>query len=120
MGYSTKHLLRYNFINATNKLEDLLNTLSNIENNFSIDYYNKYKNKICDPIYNFTDENINNEIRKILYPVVYLVERNSNETLNIKLNVDFTIKDGKKNPWLIRDFISVLHRIGVKNIYNII
>ena len=120
MDYNIKNLLRYDFINATNKLDNLLNTISSLEDIFSIDYYNKYKNKICNPIYNFTDEDINKEIYKILYPIVYLVEKNANETLNFKLNIDFTIQDGKKQPWLIKNFIETLHKFNIKNVYNII
>ena len=119
MGYNTKCLSRYNFIDAINKLNNVLENISNMKRDCLNNIYETYTDKIYYPI-KFTDENINKEIYRILYPIVYLLEKNTDERLNIKLNVDFTIQDGKKQPWLIKDFIEVLYKIGIINVRNII
>jgi len=116
---NSKPLLRYDFVNATNKLNNILDTLSDVKYNYLKELPELYKDKVYSPI-KFTDENINNEIYKTLYPIIYLVEKYLNETLNIKLNVDFTIQDGKKQPWLIKDFIETLDKFNIYNVYNII
>jgi hypothetical protein len=67
-----------------------------------------------------TDEGNNNEISKILYPIIYLADKNPNKIIDIKLNVDFTIQDGKRKPWLIKDFIQILNKFDINNVHNII
>ena len=52
--------------------------------------------------------------------MIYLADKNPNNILNLKLNIDFTIKDGRKQPWLIKGFIESLEKLGVHNIHNII
>ena len=118
MGYNTKFLPRYDFTNATIKLNKLLmdilelkkQYISNLETNNKI-YFSNYK---------ITNESINKEMYKILYPLICLADKNSNNILNIKLNSDFTKEDGKTKPWLIKDFIEALKKIGITNIHNII
>jgi hypothetical protein len=119
MGYNTKFLPRYDFMNATIRLNELLTDISEIINNYVSNLYED-NNKIYFSNYQITDESINKEIYKILYPLICLANKKSDNILNIKLNSDFTKQDGKTKPWLIKDFIEALRNIGVKNIHNII
>ena len=119
IGYGVKHLPRYNFLNVANKLNDIFNKLSLNKSDFIKNYKKSFGDKIYLPT-DITDEEINKEIYKLLYPIIYLADKNPNNILNIKLNIDFTIKDGKKQPWLIKGFIESLEKLGIQNIYNII
>lgn len=114
MGYSTKNLPRYNFLNATQQINNILKEISYIKFKFLND-------KKDSNIYYLetTDENINNKIYKALYPMIYLAEKNQNDVLNIKLNIDFTY-DVIKQPWLIKEFIEALEKLGIHNVHNII
>ena len=119
MGYDTYDLPRYNFLNFSNNLNSILNKIYEAKSNFVSNYYATNDNKIYCPSV-FTDENINKEIHKFLYPIIFVANKKQSDILNIKLNVDFTMKDGKKQPWLIKDFISSLRQVGIKNVHNII
>jgi len=116
---NTNYLSRYNFVDAIDKLNNLSKEIYYIKYNYLNYIYDEYKNNIYSNI-EFTDQNINKEIYKILYPIIYLIDKTNDKILNIKLNVDFTIQDGKKQPWLIKNFIESLNNVGIYNIHNII
>lgn len=119
MGHGTKYLPRYNFLNVVNEINEIFKKVSNVKYEFVYKYYKTYDNEIyC--ISEITDEEINKEVYKLLYPIINLADKNPNDILNIKLNADFTMENNKKQPWLIKDFIYALNLIGVKNIHNII
>jgi len=119
IGCGTKHLPRYDFLNATNKLNDLSKKISAVKYDFVNNFYEINQNKIYTSI-DITDEAINDEIYKILYPVIYIANKNTNGILNIKCNVDFTIEDEQRKPWLIKEFIQTLSKFDINNVCNII
>jgi len=120
MGFNTKHLLRYDFLNTANKINEILkNKVSDFKSNFLTKYYKNYSNEIyCAE--KITDEEINKEIHKLLYPIVYLGDKFPNSSLNIRLNIDFATEYNEKKPWYIKTFIEALRDVGIKNIHNII
>lgn len=120
---SFKFLPRYNFVNITSELKELIEkideSIDNIRSNFiDTDYFIKvYKE---DEILEITDNEINKKLEQLLFPITYLSNKCDFDTLSIKLNKDFT-KDklGKTRGWLIKDFIEVLERLGAIEINNI-
>ncbi len=118
-----KPLPRYNFVNMTSKLTSLLEKideiLDSIKNNFTnTDYFTKiYKEE---DIIELSDFEIDKKLGQLLYPMIYLSNKCVLDTLNIKLNKDFTKDEsGKTRGWLIKDFIDVLERVGITGINNI-
>jgi hypothetical protein len=120
---SFKILPRYDFVNITSELNNLIEkveeNIDNIKSDFiNTDYFTTIykKNKTIE----ITDNEINKKLEQLLYPISYLSNKCDSDTLNIKLNKDFT-KDklGKTRGWLIKDFIEALKKIGIKNINNI-
>jgi hypothetical protein len=72
-----------------------------------------------------SSEEIDNKIRKVLYPMVCVSNSifnkyNNTDTLNIRLNKSFTNdSNNHTRGWLIKDFIELLDNIGIENINNI-
>jgi len=119
IGNQTKSLLRYDFVQAIKKINDITRKIPELKSNY-IDYFCKTSiNKIYSVV-TITNDDINKEIYKILYPIIYLANKYPNEVLNIKLNIDFATKDNKKRPWLIKEFIEVLNGMDIFNVHNII
>jgi len=114
------NLDKFNFVKATIQLENMYSKIKeyidNYCNNLKI-----YNNLIIHEKYNdITNSDINNSINKILYPLIYLADKNKHlDILNITFNVDFTLIDNNHQPWIIKDFINALNLIGIKNIENI-
>jgi len=119
-GYNTKLLLRYDFMYKTEHIDNIIKKIIILKNKFIRENEEKYSNNIIYDQEEITDEEINNDIYKCLYPIICLSEKNPNDVLNVKLNIDFTVKDGKKQPWLIKQFIESLNKLGINNIHNII
>lgn len=111
-------LLRYNFINATKELQNKKDNIEELKYNHIKDYYLKNPRGIYD-IKEFTNDSLNNEIYKILYPIVYIDNKKKSDIV-IKLNSDFTIENGQRQPWLVKDFIEILKSLGINNFENII
>ena len=113
------YLPRYDFIKATSNLNDVMKQIELFKKSEQ-DKINKkltseYKNNIIQfDKFNITNEDINKEINRILYPISYRYEKSNNDEVNLIFNVDFT----RCRPWLIKDFIVALDKIGIKNVYN--
>jgi hypothetical protein len=109
-------LPRYNFVNVTKTLESLIKEIKELERT----YFNDFEcNKICEIPY-ITNKEIDNKIKNLLYPMMYVADRRKQESLNLILNINFTKGEGKLKPWIIKDFIEVLQLLKIKNINNII
>ena len=119
MGYDTKNLPRYDFTKIADEVNNIIKKVNSFKHNFVQNYYKTHDNEIY-YIPKITDEGINNEIFKLLYPMINLSTKYPNNILNIKFNVEFTMEGYIKQPWLIKDFIEALGKLGVKNIHNII
>jgi hypothetical protein len=115
-----KFLPRYNFIEKLKELREIRHDIYCIINNYIIDK-ESYSNKIHEKeVIEITDLDINNKIRKILYPIIYLSNKCENQSLNIVFNKQFTKNiDGSMRPWMIKDFIEILEDFGITNINNI-
>lgn len=120
LSSNTNFLPRYNFINAIDKLNNVSSKITTLKESYLDNYLNTNKDKIHSSVLYVTDEKINEEIHKILYPIIYLSEKYSTEVLDIKLNIDFTVKDGKRKPWLIKEFIEKLEEFRIYNVNNTI
>lgn len=115
---NTIDLPRYNFIKVIKQIKDVTDKIESLKtNNVKTLYDNK---KIGNEnIDYFTNEELNNNIYKILYPMIYITNKTNIKKITFKMNIDFTIENGIKKPWLVKDFISSLTKVGVKNINNI-
>jgi len=112
-------LPRYNFMNMSNIIDKIKDNVVELIENY-VDFYS-VSEKIITPSKTITNDYINESIRKILYPMTCISNRNIDHKLNITLNIDFTRdSSGKLKPWLIKDFITSLESIGIDNINNII
>jgi len=112
-------LPRYNFINMSNVIKKIQDDVEKIIEDY-VDFYS-ISEKIIYSSRTITNDAINENIRKALYPMTCISNKNIDHKLNITLNIDFTRdSSGKLKPWLIKDFITSLESIGIDNIYNII
>lgn len=111
------YLSRYNFIKAIDELETVSRQIQEyLDNCLDEIIKNINKNKIIiDNIYFETDKKINNEIKRILYPLICRIDK----TNIFRFNIDFTKETDKIQPWLIKDFIEVLAKFNITNIDNI-
>lgn len=123
VDYSFKFLPRYNFVDITHDLDSCIKKIKtkidDIKNNFSETEYSKRIYKEGETI-EISDNEINKKLTQSLYPIVYLSNKCESDTLNIKLNKEFT-RDalGNFRLWLVKDFIEKLRFFGITNINNI-
>ena len=118
-----KFLPRYNFVNKTDELLEVINKIDYFLNYYkdncinSDDYLKVYNKKGIE----ITDVEINKEIEKLLYPMIYLSNECKNESLDIVLNKNFTKEslNSKTQGWLINDFIEILNYFSNVEINNI-
>ena len=113
-----EYLERYNYVNVTKNLVRIYNQIKTLKEQKLCEIYDN--NGILESKYIISDKNINKEIDRLLYPISYIVDKKNCNKINIRLNIDFTLKDGKRQPWLIKGFIEALNSIGIENVENII
>ena len=119
----------FNFINKINELtliqQEIYKYVNECEqlDDFSVIYKANEKYGVY---YRYVNsEEIDNKIRKALYPIVCVSNNicnkyNNIDILNITLNKSFTNdSNGRTRGWLIKDFIELLDDIGIENINNI-
>jgi hypothetical protein len=89
------------------------------ENFVDTEYFTKIYNE-QEEFVEIIDDKINKKLEQLLYPIIYLSNKNDTDTLSIRFNKEFTKDEiGKLQPWLIKNFINVLERIGITGINNI-
>lgn len=117
-----KSLDRYDFIKANERLISINDKITNfVEETLEKLINNINENFLPNDIKHLkiTSPDINIEIQKILYPLIYLIEHTDEEVINIILNPSFTIGgDGRTQRWLIEDFLQNLHLLKISNISN--
>ena len=121
---NSKFLPRYNFVSVTSELNALVDKIEEDISNIRKDFINtEYFTKVYEKGENIeiVDLDINKKIYQLLYPIIYLSNKcDHDDALSIKFNKDFTKDEsGKTRAWLIKDFISVLNRVGITGINNI-
>ena len=120
---SFRFLPRYNFINITFELNNIMKKIEekidNIKSNFLNTEYSKYIYKEGETVDIF-DYDINRKVNQLLYPIIYFSNRCDSNTLNIRFNKELTRNtSGNLRPWLIKDFIETLKNFDITNINNI-
>jgi len=114
-----RFLPRYNFIEKIDELKNLQHKIIDfLDNYINKEHYLKiYKEEY---IFEITNSEINNKIKQLLYPMIYISNKCENKFLNIVFNKDFTNDiDGSTRPWLIKDFIEMLNYFTDVKINNI-
>jgi hypothetical protein len=102
-------LPRYDFVIKTKELFKIAIKI----NNFLDEYVKNIKENCKENFYVreefISDLDINKELNKILYPILYISDNNKNEqNLNITLNIQFTKDNNKLKPWIINEFIECI------------
>lgn len=114
-----RFLPRYNFIEKINELKELQHKIIDFLGNYiNKEHYLKvYKEE---DIFEITNSEINNKIKQLLYPMIYISNKCENKSLNIVFNKEFTKDiDGNIRPWIIKDFINILSYFTDIKINNI-
>jgi hypothetical protein len=115
--------LRYDFTNINNQLQNIISDskifTSKESNRIINEYIHNNKSQMLDKYINISLQEINDKVRQLLYCILCEIKEDR-EYFTFRFNPDFTIEDGKKQLWLIKDFISTLNQIGIHNINNII
>jgi hypothetical protein len=115
---SYKFLPRYDFVKKVKELLEIQINITDFINNYITDeHYSKIYNE---SVIEISNSEIDKKIEQLLYPMIYISNQCNTETLNIRLNKDFTKgSEGFTQGWLIKDFIAVLYGLDIKNINNI-
>ena len=119
IGINYLSLPRYDFIKVKSELDKILKTVKSFINDYVENFYKSYNKEIYVEK-SITSDDINEQIRKLLYPMTYIANKSLDNELNLILNISFTKEEGKLKPWLIKGFIESLENIGINNINNII
>jgi len=113
---------RFNFINATKQLQNIIEESKNYINLKKDELVSQYilnnNSAILNRYLNITSKEINDAIKKVLYPIISEVQKDRSE-FTFVFNADFSLDEGKRQPWLIKDFVEALRSVGIKNTYNI-
>jgi hypothetical protein len=113
------NLPRYDFIKVKKELDKILKIVKSFTNDYVDNFYKSYNKEIYVER-SITNDEINEQIRRLLYPMTYIANKSLDNKLNLILNISFTKEEGKLKPWLIKGFIESLENIGINNINNII
>lgn len=112
-------LPRYDFMNAKIQLDKVIEEINILKREYICNLDDSYTKNIC--VYTqLTDDTIDNKIKTILYPMIYISDKTPHTELNLTLNIGFTKDVDKVKPWLVKDFIESLDKIVGNNINNII
>ena len=112
-----KNLSRFNFIQAIEKLEIIRDKIDIVlEKKIEALMQNVDKYKTFRYIRTIAEnKDINKEIERVLYPLLYTINNTESEVVNIILNAHFTKdNDGRTRRWLIEDFLKILNDFGMK------
>lgn len=112
------YLPRYDFVKVTSDLNNIMKKVMNYQYEYMKTFSKNMviNNKQIIKIQDITNDDINKEIYRLLYPIIFQADRMKDDELNLTLNVDYT----KRQPWLIKDFITAMSNVGIKNLHNII
>ena len=115
------YLPRYDFVKITANVNKVIKDIYRLNQSSSEilkqDIKINYNQKVIEEerlMQEITNDEFNKEIYRLMYPLIYQTKKSIGAEVNIVLNVDFT----EKKPWLIKDFIEALNKIGIGNVYN--
>lgn len=115
------YLARYDFVYNTQRLKELKSKVEKYKANQNYLVLEKgytTARKINKEI-KYTDEQLNCELYKALYPIIYIVNHSKDKEISIRLNPDFTKdENGRTRRWIIKDFIEELELLNIENIAN--